>query len=145
MKQMYNEQGMAGFYRGIEANIMRAVVLNGTKMACYDQSKSFVAQQTGWGRKDLRCQFFAATIAGFAMTCTVAPFDNLRTRLMNQPTTGALQYSGFGDCAAKIMRNEGPAAFYRGFIPIWGRFAPQATLQLVIFEMILKLTGYQAL
>jgi len=145
MKQMYSEQGMAGFYRGIEANVMRAVVLNGTKMACYDQSKSFVSEQTGWGRKDLRCQFVAATISGFAMTCTVAPFDNLRTRLMNQPTTGALQYTGFGDCAAKIMKTEGPLAFYRGFLPIWGRFAPQATLQLVIFEMILKMTGYQAL
>lgn len=145
MKQMYSEQGIGGFYRGIEANIMRAIVLNGTKMACYDVTKSAVAQQTGWGRKDIRCQFVSATIAGFAMTCTVAPFDNIRTRLMNQPTSGALQYSGFGDCAAKIMKSEGPFAFYRGFLPIWGRFAPQATLQLVIFEMILKITGYQAL
>jgi len=34
MKQMHAEQGMGGFYRGIEANIARAVVLNGTKMAC---------------------------------------------------------------------------------------------------------------
>lgn len=145
MKQMYSEQGIAGFYRGIEANIMRAIVLNGTKMACYDVSKDFVSKQTGWSRKDLSCQFVSATISGFAMTCTVSPFDNIRTRLMNQPTTGTLQYTGFVDCATKILRNEGPLAFYRGFLPIWGRFAPQATLQLVIFEMVLKLTGYAAL
>jgi len=27
---------MAGFYKGIEANVMRAAILNATKMACYD-------------------------------------------------------------------------------------------------------------
>ena len=31
--------GISGFYRGIEANVMRAMVLNGTKMSCYDQIK----------------------------------------------------------------------------------------------------------
>ena len=36
---LFKAQGIAGFYRGIEANVMRAMVLNGTKMACYDQIK----------------------------------------------------------------------------------------------------------
>ena len=53
MKQMHAEQGFSGFYRGIEANIMRAIVLNGTKMACYDVSKDFVSSQTGWKRKGI--------------------------------------------------------------------------------------------
>jgi hypothetical protein len=144
MRQMYANQGMAGFYRGVEANILRAVVLNGTKMACYDVAKGWVASQTGWGRKDVRCQFVSATISGFAMTCTVAPFDNVRTRLMNQPT-GAKQYSGLLDCFTKMVAKDGPLVLYRGFLPIWGRFAPQATLQLVVFEAVLKVTGFAAL
>lgn len=57
--ELYAAQGIAGFYRGLEANIMRAMVLNGeriqgavaapscplceraagTKMGCYDQIK----------------------------------------------------------------------------------------------------------
>jgi hypothetical protein len=36
--------GFKGFYRGLDANIMRAMVLNGTKMSCYDQIKSLIAQ-----------------------------------------------------------------------------------------------------
>lgn len=32
-------QGLAGFYKGIEANVMRAMILNATKMACYDTCK----------------------------------------------------------------------------------------------------------
>jgi hypothetical protein len=38
-RAVYSSQGLGGFYRGMEANIMRAMVLNGTKMACYDTVK----------------------------------------------------------------------------------------------------------
>ena len=41
---MYKAQGVAGFYRGVEANIMRACVLNATKMGCYDVTKGYVVE-----------------------------------------------------------------------------------------------------
>ena len=82
---MYKSQGIAGFYRGVEVNVMRACVLNATKMGCYDVAKGFVSEKTGWKRKDIRTAFFSSFIAGFIMTCTVSPFDMLRTKLMNQP------------------------------------------------------------
>ena len=85
-RRMLQDQGVGGFFRGVQANIMRACVLNGTKMSCYDAIKGVVKDKTGWNRKDPRCQFFSAVGAGFFMTCTVSPFDNIRTRLMNQPT-----------------------------------------------------------
>ena len=69
------------------------------------------------------------------MTCTVAPFDKVRTRLMNQPPNAKI-YSGFADCFTKIVRTEGPLALWAGFLPIWARFAPTTTLQLVIFGQI---------
>lgn len=40
-------QGIGGFYKGIEANIARAMILNATKMACYDQCKGFVKNNLG--------------------------------------------------------------------------------------------------
>ena len=36
---MYNSQGIAGFYRGVQVNVARACVLNATKMGVYDISK----------------------------------------------------------------------------------------------------------
>ena len=39
---MYKNLGIGGFYRGLQANILRAMVLNGTKMACYDQVKGMI-------------------------------------------------------------------------------------------------------
>jgi hypothetical protein len=28
------------------------------------------------------------------------------------------------DCFAKVVAKEGPMAIYKGFVPVWGRFAP---------------------
>jgi len=39
---LYKNQGIGGFYRGLEANVARAMVLNGTKMSCYDEIKQMI-------------------------------------------------------------------------------------------------------
>jgi Mitochondrial carrier protein len=70
VNKMYADQGVAGFYRGVEVNIVRACILNATKMGVYDASKGVVTDYTGWDRKDLRTSFSAAFVAGFFMTCT---------------------------------------------------------------------------
>lgn len=137
--ELYAAQGISGFYRGIEANIMRAMVLNGTKMACYDQIKGMITS-SGIVPKGLPTQFCAAFSAGFFMATTVAPFDMVRTKLMNQPADAKV-YSGFVDCIVKIVAKGGPGALYAGFIPIWARFAPTTCLQLVIFEQLKPIFG----
>lgn len=143
-KDLYKNQGIAGFYRGIDSNIARAMVLNGTKMACYDQMKGLVVETTGLQKSHLLVQFLAAASAGFFMTCTVSPFDMVRTRLMNQPAEARI-YNNALDCVVKIVKNEGPLVLWRGFIPIWSRFAPTTTLQLVVFEQLRVLAGMKSL
>lgn len=143
-KDLLAKQGVGGFYRGIDSNIARAMVLNGTKMACYDQAKGVVVATTGLPKSSLIVQFLSAASAGFFMTCTVSPFDMIRTRLMNQPSDAKI-YNNAVDCLIKIVKNEGPLTLWRGFIPIWSRFAPTTTIQLVIFEQLRGLMGMKAL
>ena len=114
---MYRDQGVAGFYRGVEVNVMRAIVLNATKMGVYDAAKGQVVLATGWTRKDPRTAFFSSFLAGFFMTCTVAPFDRVGTKLMNQPTNKKI-YTGLSDCLVKTVQQEGPLSLWRGFIPM---------------------------
>jgi hypothetical protein len=142
--KMYANQGIAGFYRGVQANVMRACVLNGSKMATYDKTKGIIVDGTGWSRKDPRTVFCASVIAGFVMTICVSPFDMIRTKLMNQPTD-KLIYNGFVDCVTKTVKAEGALSLYRGFLPIWGRFAPSATLQLLSLETLYGLCGYESI
>jgi Mitochondrial carrier protein len=160
--KMYRDQGVSGFYRGVEANVMRACVLNSTKMGCYDLCKGLVVDYSactmipaqgrcrpsrrhqsrlsqllvvfvllscafpqlslfvraaGWSRKDVRTSFSSAFVAGFFMTCTVSPFDRIRTSLMNQPTDAKI-YNGFTDCLVKTIKNDGPMSLWRGFLPM---------------------------
>ncbi|GMH55866.1 hypothetical protein TrST_g2446 [Triparma strigata] len=143
-KNLMNAQGISGFYRGIDSNVMRAMVLNGTKMACYDQIKGLVVESTGLPKSHIAAQAMAAGGAGFFMTCTVAPFDMVRTRLMNQPPDAKIYKNAF-DCFTKIITQEGPGTLWRGFVPIWSRFAPTTTLQLIIFEQIRGALGMKAL
>mmetsp|Transcript_6820 Transcript_6820/g.19722 ORF Transcript_6820/g.19722 Transcript_6820/m.19722 type:complete len:285 (+) Transcript_6820:123-977(+) len=142
--QMYKDQGVAGFYRGVGVNVMRAVVLNATKMGVYDVAKGQVVSSTGWTRKDPRTAFCSSFLAGFFMTCTVAPFDRVRTKLMSQPTNERI-YTGLSDCFVKTVTQEGPLSLWRGFVPIWARFAPQATMQLLTLEFLYSSFGFKSI
>lgn len=135
-RELHSAEGMGGFYRGLQANVMRAMVLNGTKMACYDTIKGYLVDNGIVPKTGVVKDFGGAMGAGFFMTCTVAPFDKIRTRLMNQPVDRPPIYTGFLDCFKKIVAAEGPTGLWAGFIPIWSRFAPTTTMQLVIFGLI---------
>lgn len=63
---------------------------------------------------------------------------------MNQPADAKL-YNGFADCVMKMLKSEGPLGFYKGFIPIWSRFAPTTCLQLIIFEQLRGVMGMKGL
>jgi len=52
------------------------------------------------------------------MTCTVSPFDRIRTSLMNQPPDAKI-YNGFVDCVVKTVRSDGITSLWRGFIPMY--------------------------
>lgn len=130
--------GIAGFYKGFNTNVIRAMVLNATKMACYDSVKAFLI--TSFALEGLLLQFCAAFTAGFFLTCTVSPFDKCRTLLMNQDPNNK-KFNSLPSCFAHIIKTEGPGGLYKGFIPIWSRFAPTTCLQLIIYEQLRKASG----
>mmetsp|Transcript_22211 Transcript_22211/g.53817 ORF Transcript_22211/g.53817 Transcript_22211/m.53817 type:complete len:286 (+) Transcript_22211:244-1101(+) len=142
--RMYRDQGISGFYRGVQVNILRAITLNATKMGVYDISKGYVVDLTGWKRNSPKTAFCSSFLAGFFMTVTVAPFDRIRTNLMNQPTDKKL-YDGMTDCFVRTVREEGAASLWRGFVPIWARFAPMATLQLLTIEFLYASFGFKSI
>ncbi len=130
-KNIYTEEGINGFYKGLSANLIRSCVLNGTKMACYEQIKQQIVNK-GFDKSSILTHFLSAFSSGFFMAITITPIDMIRTQLMNQNTIN--KYNGFIDCAKKIIKTRGAFSLYTGFIPIWIRFAPTTTLQLIIFE-----------
>jgi hypothetical protein len=63
---------------------------------------------------------------------------------MNQPTDKKI-YNGFVDCTIKTIQENGFLSLWRGFIPIWARFAPTASIQLVTIEFLYQACGFKAL
>ena len=52
-------------------------------------------------------------LSGFNAVCFGSPLDCVTTRQMNNPA----KYKSPIDCAYKMLVNEGPQVFYKGFIP----------------------------
>ena len=124
----------------VQVNVMRAIILNATPIF----SKGYVVDATGWQRNNFKTACCSSFLAGFFMTVTVSPFDRVRTALMNQPTNAKL-YEGMTDCLVKTVRNEGILSLWKGFIPIWARFAPMVTLQLLTIEFLYASFGFKSI
>ncbi|KAK4054096.1 Mitochondrial carrier protein ymc2 [Microbotryomycetes sp. JL201] len=54
-------------------------------------------------------ELFAGTLGGMGQVLSGQPFDIVKVRLQSSDT-----YSGAGNCATRIFKEEGPLAFYKG-------------------------------
>ena len=81
MRQVYSEGGIAGFWKGVLPTIIRAMKLNGTKLAVYDTIKHKIID-SGLVKDGVVCQFLASVCAGFSITVVTSPTDNIKTRIM---------------------------------------------------------------
>lgn len=141
-KTVYSEAGIWGFYRGVQITIVRAMLINGTKLSTYDQIKTNLKKM---GYVDgLLLQFLCSMTAGFIMASVSAPFDLCRTRVFSQDSANP-KYKGLIDCLVKTVKNEGPKGLYKGFIPMWGRMGPFTVIQLVTWEQLRKMCGISSL
>ena len=82
VKDVYSQWGIAGFYRGIGPTIIRAILLNATKLATYDHIKHFLINSgilaDGYG-----CHFVSSIVAGVCIAIVTSPVDVVKTRIMN--------------------------------------------------------------
>lgn len=69
----------------------------------------------------------------------VTPADVIKTRLQVAARQGQTTYSGVMDAAAKIMREEGPRAFWKGTMARVFRSSPQFGVTLVTYELLQRL------
>ncbi|XP_028853117.1 tricarboxylate transport protein, mitochondrial-like [Denticeps clupeoides] len=74
-------------------------------------------------------------IAGAASVFGNTPLDVIKTRMQGLE---AHKYKSTADCAVKILRHEGPAAFYKGTIPRLGRVCLDVAIVFIIFEEVVK-------
>jgi solute carrier family 25 protein 14/30 len=142
-RTVYHNFGLTGFYKGLQANVFRAMILTAAQLGTYDHIKHTILRLNLLADGP-SCHFASSICAGVVMATATSPVDIIKTRLMNQPVDAKL-YTGFVDCLAKIRRNEGLAGFYKGFTAQWMRMGPFTIIQLMVWERLRKLFGMQGI
>lgn len=135
------EEGVAGLFAGATPTVVRAAVLNTGMFASQDVAKSAFVSITGAPKSDLyRVEAPAALTAGFFAAACTLPFDMVKTRMqkMKPDAQGNVPYSGNIDCAMKILKNEGPLGFYKGFSTFLIRIGPHVAMTLVLVDLMKK-------
>ncbi|KAM9244730.1 mitochondrial adenyl nucleotide antiporter SLC25A23 isoform 4-T4 [Trichechus inunguis] len=78
-------------------------------------------------------RFVAGSLAGATAQTIIYPMEVLKTRLTLRRTG---QYKGLQDCARQILEQEGPRAFYRGYLPNMLGIIPYAGIDLAVYETL---------
>ncbi|EFJ53324.1 hypothetical protein VOLCADRAFT_79001 [Volvox carteri f. nagariensis] len=128
------EEGVLGLWKGLGPNIARNAIINAAELASYDQIKQTLL---GAGLKDnVGTHLLAGLGAGFFAVCIGSPVDVVKSRIMGD---SAGRFSGVLDCFVKTARNEGLLAFYKGFVPNFGRLGSWNVAMFLTLEQVKKL------
>ncbi|CAG02946.1 unnamed protein product [Tetraodon nigroviridis] len=131
-KTIARDEGVRGLWKGCLPNITRNAIVNCAELVTYDLIKELILKY-GLMTDDLPCHFTAAFGAGFCTTVVASPVDVVKTRFMN---SGSGQYSSAVNCALTMLRQEGPTAFYKGFMPSFLRLGSWNIVMFVSYEQI---------
>ena len=133
LARITKEEGPAGLFKGCTPVVVRAMALNAGMLASHDQVQAEMKKITNnyWLQN-----IGAKGVSGLAASACSLPFDFVKTRIQKQKpdANGVLPYKNSIDCAKKVLTNEGPLAFYRGFGTYCMRIAPHVILTLFALD-----------
>lgn len=112
-KEIVRKEGIRkGMYAGYGAFLLRDLPFDAVEFLAYEQMK--IGYRKFVGGRELRGEEVAAigALAGAVTGTVTTPLDVIKTRLMVQGSGS--QYKGVLDCAATIVRDEGPGALMKG-------------------------------
>ncbi|KAJ4963123.1 hypothetical protein NE237_023062 [Protea cynaroides] len=142
LNKIVHTEGIGGLWRGVVPNVQRAFLVNMGELACYDHAKRFIIQNQI--REDgIYAHTLASIISGLSATALSCPADVVKTRMMNQASSGEakVMYKSSYDCLVNTVRIEGLRALWKGFFPTWARLGPWQFVFWVSYEKLRYIAG----
>lgn len=129
------EEGVKGFFKGCMPVVTRAMSLNVGMLASHDQALEYFNTLTD---SYVVANVGAKSVSGFFASVFSLPFDFVKTRIQKQrpDADGKLPYNGSIDCVKKVLVQEGPLAFYKGFTTYYFRIAPHVMITLFTLDFL---------
>ncbi|EPQ30021.1 uncharacterized protein PFL1_02694 [Pseudozyma flocculosa PF-1] len=135
--------GLVGLYKGATACLLRDIPFSAIYFPAYAHLKK---DTFGEGRNGKKLSFgetlASAAIAGMPAAFLTTPADVIKTRLQVEARKGQATYKGITDCFAKVLKDEGPKAFFKGSLARVLRSSPQFGATLVAYEYLQALLPY---
>lgn len=82
INEIYQTSGLKGFYIGVVPTILRAMMLNATKLSTYDHIKHYFIN-SGLIPDGKANHFASSIVAGVCIAIVTSPIDVVKTRIMN--------------------------------------------------------------
>ncbi|KAK9822412.1 hypothetical protein WJX74_003136 [Apatococcus lobatus] len=141
LKHVIKTDGVAGLWNGTTPSMTRAAVLTAAQCATYDEVKQAWMRLTSWD--DAFPTHLASSLAtGLVTTTITSPVDVVKTHMF---MGGAHKGQNVLQCAAAIVKRNGPKGLLRGWTAQYIRLGPQTTVIFVVMEPLRKLSGLNAL
>jgi len=128
--RMVREEGAISLARGVGPSVNRAMLMTASQLATYDQIKYSILR-TGVLKDGPIVHFSSSLIAGLFATTVCSPLDVIKTRMMNSK-----QYRGTFDCFTSTLKQEGPMAFFKGWVASFARLGPQTIISFMFLEQL---------
>ncbi|KAF9235018.1 mitochondrial carrier [Melanogaster broomeanus] len=140
VKQVIKKEGVLGLYGGMEATFWRHVWWNGGYFGCIHQVRS-IMPKAETPQAQLFNNFVSGATGGFVGTVLNTPHCALvvKSRIQGASKVPGVvpKYNWTYPALLTIMREEGPAALYKGFLPKVLRLAPGGGVLLLVVEFTL--------
>merc|ERR1711887_378873 len=110
LTKIFKADGLTGLYRGFGVSVQGIIIYRAAFFGLYDTAKGTT------GKTNILISWMIAQCVTAASGIISYPFDTVRRRLMMQSGRkgGDVMYKGTLDCWAKIAKNEGAGAFFKG-------------------------------
>lgn len=120
MRSIFRESGIAGFYQGVTATIIKQSSNQGIRFMCFNKYKDILTDN-GKIKLSVHASFIGGLFAGCCSVLGNNPIDVVKTRMQGKE---AMLYKNTLDCFLRVAREEGIRGLYKGAVARMGRVVP---------------------
>lgn len=131
-------EGPLALYNGLESTLWRHILWNAGYFGIIFQARGLLPKAEE-KKQQIRNDIVAGTIGGTVGTILNTPMDVVKSRIQNSPKiAGSVpKYNWAWPAVGTVLREEGFAALYKGFLPKVLRLGPGGGILLVVFTGVM--------
>lgn len=124
VSKIMREEGLRGFYRGLDSAILRQLMYGTARLGLYRQMYNTKMKANGDKGVSFREKTYCSLVAGFVASLVGNPADLSLVRMQNDvslPVEQRRNYRHVADAFQTIVREEGMLALWKGSSPTIAR------------------------